>query len=59
MSEKNEALVRRSVDEIWNQGSLDAVDEICAPDFVGHNLPTGLPSDAGGFKQAVPYNILY
>ena len=31
------ALVRREFAEVWNQGNLDSVDAIFAPDYVGHD----------------------
>lgn len=53
MSEENKAVVRRLMDEVWSRGRLDAVDQLLAPDYAGHNLPEGLPSDAEGFKQVM------
>ena len=35
MTEESTKLVRRMYDEAWNEGKLDVVDEICAPDYVG------------------------
>ena len=35
MTEESIKLVRRMYDEAWNEGKLDVVDEICAPDYVG------------------------
>lgn len=34
--EENKAIVRRWIEESWNQGCIDLVDEIIAPDFVSH-----------------------
>lgn len=34
--EENKALVRRAHEDVWNRGDLSAIDEIWAPDFVGH-----------------------
>jgi predicted ester cyclase len=60
MSEENKATVRRLMDEVWNQGNLDAIDESLAPDFVNHDAPPGLPSDREGFKQlAVMYKAAF
>jgi len=37
MSEDNKAIVRRSFEELFNQGDLDVADEVFAPDYVGHD----------------------
>lgn len=34
--EENKALVRRAHEEVWSRGDLSVVDEIWAPDFIGH-----------------------
>lgn len=36
MSEQNKMLVRRAVNEVYNQGNLAVVDELVASDFVIH-----------------------
>ena len=61
MSEENKALVRRFVDEVQSQGNIDAIDKFCAPEFVNHSAPLGMPSDCEGvkhvttmFRQAFP-----
>lgn len=35
-SSANEALVRRAIDAIWNDGDLDVADELFAPEYVNH-----------------------
>ena len=41
-AEENKAVVRREMEELFNQGgNLDAADEIYAPDYVGHEPTTG------------------
>jgi steroid delta-isomerase-like uncharacterized protein len=50
----NKALIVRAWEEIFNQGNLDAADEILAPDYVVHNTagaPDGHTPDA--LKQTV------
>lgn len=34
--EENKALARRSVEDVWGKGSLGAIDELYATDFVWH-----------------------
>lgn len=36
MSEKNEQLVRRYVEEIYTKGNLDRIDEFLSPEYVNH-----------------------
>jgi len=49
--EENKALARRNIEEAFNQGNLDVIDEIFATDFVEHD-PAG-PDIQGpeGLKQ--------
>jgi steroid delta-isomerase-like uncharacterized protein len=35
-SEQNEAVIRRYFRELWNQNNLAVIDEILAPEVVGH-----------------------
>jgi steroid delta-isomerase-like uncharacterized protein len=53
MSEQNKAIMRRIYDEIWNEGKLEAIDEIFSPDYVAHFLPPGMPPGRDGFRQFV------
>jgi steroid delta-isomerase-like uncharacterized protein len=48
-----QAVVLRHHDEIWSRGNLDAVDELYAPDFVGHHPGQGDWVGRDGVKQAV------
>ena len=41
--EDNIAVVRRMVDEAWNRGNVDVIDELCAPDCVHHAGAAGSP----------------
>ena len=38
-TEELKATIRRVNDEAWNKGNLDALDELCAADFVRHKPP--------------------
>jgi steroid delta-isomerase-like uncharacterized protein len=46
MSEENKAVARRFF-EAWNEGDLDAFDEIMAPDSVNHDPQDPFPSESG------------
>ena len=35
MAGEQENFVRRMYEEAWNEGRLDVIDEVCAPDYVG------------------------
>ena len=48
--DSNKALVRRFVTEIFEQGRPEAVDELCADDFVGHTWGN---ADKEGLKAAM------
>ena len=53
MSEQNKALVRRVVEEAWNRGNLEIIDEIFAPDYNEHILRPGQEPGIEGYKQRV------
>jgi steroid delta-isomerase-like uncharacterized protein len=61
MLEENKALVNR-LTQAFNDGNLDLVDELVAPDFVGHNPlmpepiqgPEGLKGFFATFRAAMP-----
>jgi steroid delta-isomerase-like uncharacterized protein len=48
--EDNKALVRRFIREIFEQGHLEAVEELCADDFIGHTWGN---ADKEDLKQAM------
>jgi predicted ester cyclase len=53
VSEENKALVRRFVNEVQSGGNIDAIDKLCAPGFVNHSAPPGMPSDCEGLKHVI------
>jgi len=50
MSEENEAVVRRIFKEIWEDGDLDAVDELVAEDYVMHD--SSMPEEPQTGREA-------
>ncbi len=38
--EDNKAALRRYNEEVWNQGQVAVLDELCAPEFIIHVPPT-------------------
>jgi len=62
MSAENKALARRLVEEAFNAGRLEVVDELVASDFVEHDPslteevrgPAGVKELIGGYRAAFP-----
>ena len=62
MSAENLALARRVLDEVFNAGNLDLVDELVTSDYVGHDpaLPAELrgpeaaKASVAGYRAAFP-----
>lgn len=55
--EENRALIQRFVDEAFNRGNLDVVDEIYAPVYVGHTA--GFPDQTLGPEGVKEFVELY
>jgi predicted ester cyclase len=51
-AEENKALDRRYVEEALNQGNVDVIDEIMAPEYVGH-VASSPPMNRKGDKQFI------
>jgi steroid delta-isomerase-like uncharacterized protein len=49
--DQNKALVRRFVEDVFERGSTEAVDELVAEDFVPHTFPG--TTDREGLKRAM------
>jgi len=53
-TEENKAIARRLIEEAWNQGNLDVVDELMAPDHVPHHSLVGQqPPSRELYKQFI------
>lgn len=49
--EANKALVRRHMEEVFNNKHLDVINETVAPDFVDHTNPPDWPTGREGHRQ--------
>ena len=58
MSEENKALVRRTFDEVWNEGRMEVIDEITSTDFVDHD-PQNPSREARGPEAVKPIVTMY
>lgn len=51
MSEQNKALVRRFLDQVFNNARPELIDELIADDYVDHGAPPGQAPGAAGARQ--------
>lgn len=54
-TDANKALVRRFVDEIFEAGRLESIDELVAPDFVSHTF--GIADDGAAKLKAAAERV--
>jgi SnoaL-like polyketide cyclase len=52
-AEDNKAVIRRLKEEVYNQGNLDVVDELVAPDIVNHPAVPEHRHGIDGFKHVI------
>jgi predicted ester cyclase len=50
--ESNKTIVRRVIEEVYNQGNFDVADELIAPHYLSHNRDSHKVVGAEGVKQA-------
>jgi predicted SnoaL-like aldol condensation-catalyzing enzyme len=51
--ERNKAIARRFIEEVWNEGRLEVADELLAPNLVNHQAADGPTTGRDAFKQFV------
>ena len=54
-AEKNKAVVRRLIEEVYNEGNLDVVDELAAPDVFNHPAVPEHRHGVDGFKHVMEW----
>ncbi len=52
-NERNMRVVRRWVDEVWNQGRFDLIDDLTTPDYVLHYFSMDADLDLPTYKKLV------
>jgi steroid delta-isomerase-like uncharacterized protein len=52
-TDRRDSLIRRMVENAFNQGALAMVDELLAPDGVSHTPSWGMPNTREGLKQLI------
>jgi steroid delta-isomerase-like uncharacterized protein len=52
VTEKNEAVIRRLVDDVWNKGNVKLLDELVVPNYRDHD-PVDPVNGVQGFKDVV------
>lgn len=52
-TEDNKTLVRRFIEEVFNNRNLAAIDAFLATNLIDHTLPPNLPPTIEGTKQAI------
>lgn len=51
--DRNKAIYRRYIQQVFNEGRVEVLDEILAPSYVYHEAPPGTLPGADGIKQVV------
>lgn len=54
-SEEIKRIAPRVLEELFENGNLDAADELIHPDFVNHEAPPGNPQGPEGLKDTVTW----
>jgi predicted ester cyclase len=55
MHEENKRITRRVLEELFEEGNLDAAEELIHPEFVNHEAPPDNPQGPEGLKETVTW----
>ncbi len=59
MSEENKQLIRRWFEEVWNNGRVDAIDEMFAENGIAHGLSDDPSQPITGPREFQPFHTLF
>lgn len=51
-TEENKAIIRRYIEEAWNKGNVNIIDQVMADNYARYMPGSELPLDREGQKQA-------
>jgi steroid delta-isomerase-like uncharacterized protein len=51
--EQNKAVYRRFIQEVFNEGRLDMLEQLLSPSYIYQDAPPGTPPNADGIRQVV------
>lgn len=58
--EMNKATIHRWAEEVLNQGQLDAIEELFAPEYADHTNPPDFPPGREGHEQVIAlYHVAF
>jgi steroid delta-isomerase-like uncharacterized protein len=52
-TEQNKSIVRRWIEEGWNEGNIAVIDQLYAPDYIQHEPPPETVNSSDDLKQYV------
>ncbi len=55
LAEENKAVIRRLIEEVYNQGNLDVVDRLVAPEVFNHPAAPEHQHGTDGFKHVIEW----
>ena len=53
LTEENKAIVRHTIEELWNKGNMAVADELLAANFVNHDPVSSSDYNLEAYKQVV------
>ncbi len=59
MSEENKQLIRRWFEEVWNNGRVDAIEEMFAENGIAHGLSDDPSQPITGPREFRPFHTLF